>query len=120
MLQTAISRVVTSLPILVVPPVAMSLLDRTKMFARFPRLRLPVELGTEAVYLSCDTWHHTHCAVALAAGVISACLVLGLPAAVALFPPKLRVPPSELEERFKDVRDPSGRPYEYLQFNKGL
>jgi hypothetical protein len=53
-------------------------------------------------------------------GVISLCLVFGLPAAVAMFPETLEVKPTELEERFHSIGDAAGQPYPYLKFNKGL
>lgn len=43
--QVALTRAVTSLPVLLLPPVIMSWADKTALIKNNPRLRTPIELG---------------------------------------------------------------------------
>ncbi|XP_062503222.1 sideroflexin-5-like [Corticium candelabrum] len=90
--QTALTRAVLPAPVLLIPPIIMSLLDRTQLFRRYPRLNLPV-----------------HSIVVLAS------FGLALPLAISLFPQTGEIRRSELEP---DIRDNCSE--ELLFYNKGL
>lgn len=97
--QVALSRILTSIPILVVPPVTLTILERYSSYYRHnvASLRLPA-------YLT----------------LITGVMIVGLPAAVALFPQKSRARPSSLEPKFHQLSSSDGKPIEWIYYNKGL
>jgi len=95
--QVALSRVATSFPCLLLPPVIMNYLDKTKFLINNPRLRQPVNLG-----------------------VITALLLTALPASVAIFPQIVAISPNKLEPEFHNRTDKIGKPLGVVYYNKGL
>ena len=61
-------------------------------------------------------------AVAAAAEVlsVSACLGLGLPLAIAIFPQEMQIATSKLEPEFQGLKDSNGKPIDFVRCNKGL
>ncbi|XP_063141707.1 sideroflexin-5 isoform X3 [Rattus norvegicus] len=92
LLETALTRVVLPMPILVLPPIVMSMLEKTALLQARPRLLLPV-----------------HSLVCLAA------FGLALPLAISLFPQMSEIETSQLEPEI--ARATSSRTVVY---NKGL
>eukprot|EP01096_Ripella_sp_DP13-Kostka_P013284 TRINITY_DN5754_c0_g1_i1.p1 TRINITY_DN5754_c0_g1~~TRINITY_DN5754_c0_g1_i1.p1 ORF type:complete len:354 (-),score=142.19 TRINITY_DN5754_c0_g1_i1:133-1116(-) len=91
--KTAVSRVATSFPILIVPPLIVNAVKNyTSFLTRFPRLYQPLNIS-----------------------VITLVLMTALPAAVALFPQTLVRKASDLEPEFHSP-DPN-RP---IHFSRGL
>ena len=82
---------------LVLPPVIMSAAHRIKMVQRSKPLALMVELLA-----------------------ITACMSMGLPAAIAIFPQQMSIEARKLEPQFHHLTDVQGRSLEYLYYNKGL
>lgn len=95
--QTAITRLVLPVPILIAPPIIMKAVDSTGVFKQKPRIRTPVYLG-----------------------VITVCLWAALPLAIAMFPQTAEIDVDRLEPEFKNKKDKSGNVYSKLYFNKGL
>jgi len=95
--QVAFSRVATSFPCLLFPPVIMNFAEKTSLLKNNPRLRAPLNLG-----------------------VITVVLVTALPAAVAIFPQKVSISPRKLEPEFHELRDKNNNPLKEVYFNKGL
>lgn len=95
--QTMLSRVVLPAPLLLVPPIAMMMIEKTPILRVAPRLRLPIE--------TC------FCVTAF---------VFGLPFAISLFPQEGSINVKDIEERFHGATDLSGNPVETFFFNKGL
>jgi tricarboxylate carrier len=90
--QVAATRVILPIPVLLLPPILMRFVT---IAAKTPRMM--AELG-----------------------IISACLGIGLPIAISMFPQKSLVPVKELEPEFQNLKDKSGKPIDTLTFNKGL
>lgn len=95
---TAVSRIGISAVALVAPPVGMALLERTGMFR------------------SGNMWVRQGATLA----VIGTTLMLGMPAAIALFPQHLKVSPKLLEPEFANKTNKSGQPLQTVVINKGL
>jgi tricarboxylate carrier len=93
--QTVVTRIFLPLPVLALPPLAMSLVDKQwpKLVAAQPRVRMLVELG-----------------------VITTSLALALPAAIALFPQQASLPITSLEPHFAKHANTTPTVF----FNKGL
>jgi len=89
--QVAISRVATSFPCLILPPVIMNYLEGTKLLRNTPVLKGPVNLA-----------------------VITLTLLTALPASVAIFPQVVQIAPRKLESEFHNSKE------EKLYYNKGL
>ncbi|CAH3139708.1 unnamed protein product [Pocillopora meandrina] len=90
--ETTVTRILLPLPVLVIPPFVMQLLERTKFMIARPKLHLPVQ-----------------------ALVCVAAFGFGLPLAIALFPQTSEVLPSELESEIQQKTKHSK-----LYYNKGL
>ncbi|KAL3863799.1 hypothetical protein ACJMK2_005532 [Sinanodonta woodiana] len=90
--ETALTRVFLPAPLLVIPPIIMTMLEKTKFLKRNPRMHLPVNAAV-------------------------CCLVFGmaLPIAIALFPQYTKVSVNELEPEFQKLTIE-----ECLYYNKGL
>ena len=93
--QVVLSRVFLPAPIMILPPVIMSGLEKVKMVTKATRFPLQV-------------------------AVITACLWGALPCAIGLFPQISEVDPKKLEPQFHGLVDEKGRPITKLFFNKGL
>ncbi|XP_066535673.1 sideroflexin-5a [Hoplias malabaricus] len=92
LLETALTRVVLPMPILVLPPVVMSILESLPLLQRHPRLVLPV--------------HSLVCLCAFS---------LALPLAISLFPQNSQIHSSQLEPEIS-----AGMKCKVLTYNKGL
>lgn len=95
--QVCLSRVLTSLPVLIIPPYAMSALDRVKFFRNNPRMKIPLNLA-----------------------LIGGILLTSLPAATALFPQHSSLSVDQLEPQFRGLTSKSGAPIRTAYYNKGL
>ena len=52
--------------------------------------------------------------------VVSGCIGVGLPLAIAIFPQEMKISTAALEEEFKNLKDKHGEPIDYVLCNKGL
>jgi len=95
--QVAFSRVMTSFPVLLFPPIIMSFFEKMEFVKKNPRVILPINLA-----------------------VISTMLWTALPAAVAIFPQIVETPANKLEPKFHNLKDKNGRPIETVYYNRGL
>jgi len=95
--QVSISRVATSFPAVFVPGMVMNQIEKTSLFKKWPKLKMPINLAT-----------------------ISLSLLIGLPAAVAIFPQQAVLPVEKLEPRFQRMVDSNGNPIRHVYFNRGL
>ncbi|KAI1430561.1 sideroflexin-5 [Xylaria sp. CBS 124048] len=91
--ETALSRVLNSSPIMVVPPLILVRLQRTEWLRKSPRLTLPVNLG-----------------------LILGMSYVALPLALAAFPQRQRISAESLEEEFHGRGGESGM----VVFNRGI
>lgn len=96
---TTASRALLQAPVYFLPPVLLSTLPIFRRYlARAPHMTVPL-----TTYL-----------LLVSFGV-------GLPATVAVFPQISAIPASQVEERFRHLRDPqTNQPYETFYYNKGL
>eukprot|EP00049_Salpingoeca_infusionum_P019080 m.360091 g.360091 ORF g.360091 m.360091 type:complete len:331 (+) comp18882_c0_seq1:369-1361(+) len=95
--QTMMTRLVLPAPLLIIPPVAMMMLEKTPIFKRFPRTRMPIETL-----------------------VCVGAFVFGLPFAIALFPQEGTIAASEMEPQYQNLKDAQGNAIDTFYFNKGL
>ncbi|KAL2036457.1 hypothetical protein N7G274_010825 [Stereocaulon virgatum] len=91
--ETALSRVLNSTPIMVLPPLILVRLQKTKWLQQRPRMTLPVNLG-----------------------LILTTSIFALPLALAAFPQRQAVQAKSLEEEFWDKGGKDGK----LEFNRGI
>jgi len=91
--ETAISRVLNSTPIMVLPPLVLVRLQRTEWLRQRPRMVLPVNLG-----------------------LILTTSVFALPLALAAFPQRRKVEARSLEREFWDKAGKEG----IVEFNRGI
>jgi len=92
--KCALARVFWNTPIMVLPPVLMSLVGP----------RLPSARARGAAQIA----------------IIGVCLAGFMPPALAVFPQRDKIAATSLEPQFHDLKDPQGRPITELYFNKGL
>ncbi|ESO85043.1 hypothetical protein LOTGIDRAFT_130996 [Lottia gigantea] len=92
LIETAITRLVLPAPILILPPIIMSYIERTKFLKRYPKIHLPVN-----------------------AFVCTAAFALALPVAIALFPQYSQISTKNLEKEFLNLTNE-----DVLYYNKGL
>ena len=59
-------------------------------------------------------------AIATEVTVVAACIAIGLPLAIAVFPQETQISTAALEEEFQNLKDSKGQPVEYVLCNKGL
>ncbi|KAI0458552.1 sideroflexin-5 [Xylaria acuta] len=91
--ETALSRVLNSSPIMVVPPLVLVRLQRTQWLRNNPRLTLPVNLG-----------------------LILGMSYIALPLALAAFPQRQRISAESLEDEFRGRGGEGGM----VVFNRGI
>ncbi|KAK4694300.1 sideroflexin-5, partial [Lecanoromycetidae sp. Uapishka_2] len=91
--ETALSRVLNSTPIMVLPPLILVRLQETNWLKARPRMTLPVNLG-----------------------LILTTSIFALPLALAAFPQRQAVQARSLEERFWDKGGKDGK----IEFNRGI
>jgi hypothetical protein len=97
LMQVAISRVLIPVPVLTIPPIAFHFLNKTSFMAKNPIMAIPANLT-----------------------LLAACLYMGLPPAIALFPQIGSISVSKLEPEFQGLVDSKGKPITTLYYNKGL
>jgi sideroflexin-5 len=95
--KCAAARVLWNIPIMMVPPLIMTRLERTGPLQRNPRLKMAIEIG-----------------------VITSCLLGAVSPALAIFPQRDSIEADKLEPQFRGLRDAQGRPVTRLWYNKGL
>jgi hypothetical protein len=91
--ETALSRVLNSTPIMVLPPLILVRLQQTEWLKQRPRMTTPVNLG-----------------------LILTTSIFALPLALAAFPQRQAVQASSLEEEFWDRGGQRGQ----VEFNRGI
>lgn len=91
--ETAVSRVLNSTPIMVLPPLILVRLEKTAWLSARPRLVLPVNLG-----------------------LILTTSLFALPLALAAFPQRQAISATSLEEEFWDRAGHEGK----VEFNRGM
>jgi tricarboxylate carrier len=96
--ETAASRVINATPIMVIPPLILVKLQRTRFLMGKPKA---VEIFTNI-------------------GLIFATSLVALPFALAVFPQRRELPVEKLEEKFHDLKDKYGNQITSLQFNRGI
>lgn len=95
--QVAISRILTNAPVLILPPLVLGQLQKTKFIQQRPKLVVPLNFG-----------------------LIGLCLMTALPAAIAVFPQIGELRTADMEKEFQGLKDKEGRAINKLYFNKGL
>ena len=108
--ETALSRVLNSTPIMVLPPLILVRLQQTEWLRQRPRMTLPVNLGI---------WHRRMREPGLTdteAGLILTTSIFALPLALAAFPQRQAVSAKSLEEQFWDKGGRDGK----VEFNRGI
>ncbi|PWY98355.1 tricarboxylate carrier [Testicularia cyperi] len=95
--MTAASRVLTNIPTLILPPLALKYLQRRKLVPSSGPLARAVDLT-----------------------LIGTSLLVFLPPAIATFPQVADIDPARLEPRFHQLRDDAGARISSVEFNKGL
>ena len=95
--EVALTRVALPAPILLFPPMLMSLYDRLAIAKSKPAWRPFVQVP-----------------------VITACLWLALPLAIGLFPQMSSIKANDLEPQFHNIKDSKGNKVKTFYFNKGL
>ncbi|SPO27583.1 related to Probable mitochondrial transport protein fsf1 [Ustilago trichophora] len=95
--MTAASRVLTNIPTLILPPLALKFLQRAKVIPASGALTRAVDLT-----------------------LIGTSLLVFLPPAIATFPQVARINPNKLEPKFHHLTDQQVNPITEVEFNKGL
>ncbi|KAI7862545.1 Tricarboxylate/iron carrier [Spinellus fusiger] len=95
--QVAISRLLTNAPVLIIPPLLLGQLQKTKFVQGNPRVVLPLQFG-----------------------LITLSLMTALPAAIAVFPQRGELQTHAMEEEFHQLKDKEGNVIKTLYYNKGL
>ncbi|XP_011408559.1 PREDICTED: sideroflexin-5-like [Amphimedon queenslandica] len=90
--ETALTRIFLPAPILVLPPIIMSFIEKTSFWSNYPRMRMP-----------------------LSASIATLCFAVTLPVAIALFPQYTKIPVTKLEKELQEATTDS-----HLYYNKGL
>ena len=108
--ETALSRVLNSTPIMVLPPLILVRLQQMEWLRQRPRMTLPVNLGSQ----SC--WPRRLAVTDTEAGLILTTSIFALPLALAAFPQRQAVSAQSLEEQFWDKGGRDGK----IEFNRGI
>nr|CAG8494826.1 5815_t:CDS:10 [Entrophospora candida] len=95
--QVAISRILTNSPVLTIPPIVLSQLEKTSFLKHYPRLLTPINFG-----------------------LITISLMTALPLAIAAFPQYASIDPMKLETKFWELKDENGNVIKRVFYNKGL
>ncbi|PWN35299.1 Tricarboxylate/iron carrier [Meira miltonrushii] len=95
--MTAASRVMTNIPTMIFPPLAIAYLQRKRVLPKAGPLTRLADLT-----------------------LIGTSLFLCLPPAIAYFPQTSSIDASKLEPQFHQIKDEQGKHVQQLQFNKGL
>eukprot|EP00033_Pygsuia_biforma_P001799 GCRY01002011.1.p1 GENE.GCRY01002011.1~~GCRY01002011.1.p1 ORF type:complete len:343 (+),score=51.77 GCRY01002011.1:131-1159(+) len=100
--DTAISRAVLPLPILLIPPFATTAIQRSNWYHTLAQ-KMP-KTANFGMQLS----------------VLTACFYIGIPLAISLFPQMGTISKSKVEKRFQGAKDDEGNEIETFFYNKGL
>ena len=123
--ETALSRVLNSTPIMVLPPLVLVRLQRTEWLKQRPRMVLPVNLGEYCEREHARTFQVVNVAVkktlvtmlrATCIGLILTTSIFALPLALAAFPQRQAVLAKSLEEEFWEKGGKDGK----VEFNRGI
>lgn len=96
-MKCAMARIIWNVPVMILPPVIMSRLERFPVIAANPRLRIACEIG-----------------------VVTTCLLCAVSPALAFFPQRDSLPVDALEDEFSGLVDSTGHPVTRVWYNKGL
>lgn len=96
--ETAASRVINATPVMVIPPLLLVQLQKTRLLKGKPKA---VEILTNI-------------------GLIFVTSLVALPPALAVFPQRREIAVDRLEEQFRDLKDAKGNKISSLQFNRGI
>eukprot|EP01100_Stratorugosa_tubuloviscum_P015793 TRINITY_DN944_c1_g1_i1.p1 TRINITY_DN944_c1_g1~~TRINITY_DN944_c1_g1_i1.p1 ORF type:complete len:338 (+),score=154.73 TRINITY_DN944_c1_g1_i1:87-1100(+) len=96
-IETALTRAFLPAPVLLMPPILMTIIELTSFLNKFPKLRLPVN-----ALVCCGSFG------------------FALPIAISMFPQTSIIEVSKLEPEFANQLDKNGKPIIYLYYNKGL
>lgn len=96
--ETAASRVINATPIMVIPPLILARLEKTRLLRGKPK--------------SVETLVNI--------GLIFTTSLVALPFALAVFPQRRTLPVSKLEPKFQGLKGADGEPVTELQFNRGI
>ena len=117
--ETALSRVLNSTPIMVLPPLLLVRLQRGKWLRERPRMVLPVNLGTFLCLSLCKGVSWVECQadyISYLIGLILTTSIFALPLALAAFPQRQAVDARSLEEEFWEKGGKDGK----MEFNRGI
>ena len=95
--QVALSRFVTAIPALILPPLLLHGLRNNQVLKKHTWLKIPLNLGLITLGLS-----------------------VGLPLAISLSPQHIHINPSQLESKFWNLKDSRGQLITNVTYNKGL
>ncbi|UZJ51788.1 hypothetical protein CBS101457_001108 [Exobasidium rhododendri] len=95
--MTAASRVMTNIPTMILPPLALLYLQKRRIVPQRGPWSRAADLG-----------------------LIGVSLFAFLPPAIAFFPQTATIPASKVEAAYQSVKDDSGKAVETFEFNKGL
>ncbi|CAG8458701.1 9942_t:CDS:2, partial [Ambispora gerdemannii] len=95
--QVAISRVLNNSPVLTIPPLLLSQLEKTNFLKRNPRFLLPLNFG-----------------------LITLSSITALPLAIAVFPQRAEIDTKKLEPEYSGLRNKNGDIINKVYYNKGL
>lgn len=109
--ETALSRVLNSTPIMVLPPLLLVRLQQTKWLQNRPRMTLPINIGAIAQVMF-DIVNM----LILSLGLILTTSIFALPLALAAFPQRQTVEAKTLEEKFWSQGGEAGK----VEFNRGI
>ncbi|CAI5757285.1 unnamed protein product [Candida verbasci] len=96
--ETALSRVINATPVMVIPPLILVRLQKTRLLKGKSRI---VENLTNI-------------------GLIFVTSLVALPFALGVFPQKRTLPVDKLEDKFHNIKEKNGEKLEELQFNRGI
>ena len=108
--ETALSRVLNSTPIMVLPPLVLVRLQQAQWLKTRPRLVLPVNLGKQS-----ESKHSVR-TTQVRIGLILTTSIFALPLALAAFPQRQVVNARRLEEKFWNIGGDDGN----VEFNRGI
>ncbi|KAG7691996.1 hypothetical protein KL929_005261 [Ogataea haglerorum] len=95
--ETAASRVINATPIMVIPPLLLVRMQKTILRGKSPAIQNLANIG-----------------------LITATSFLVLPFALAVFPQRREVSVSQLEDKFRGLKNKNGEEIKTVQFNRGI
>lgn len=109
--ETALSRVLNSTPVMVLPPLVLVRLQQTQWLKSRPRMTLPVNIGTTTQ----TTFNSTNMLIPYL-GLVLTTSLFALPFALAAFPQRETVLANTLEKDFWNQGGEGGK----VEFNRGI